>query len=186
MELPSRKRHVKAPTSLPKDFLHSVSELFKKQFKGKLTGEAFLTYGALYPNEVVFAISLTHPKSLRSASLHVSADLTEEVGEKPEKVTEQLQHMVDVAASWFAQCFEAGKGLEAVLGEMEDMDTAWQDVSWEGKPLFVKLNRVNYALEHAANDLLRKAGFDPEDDEDEDVDLGDVEDEGFGSRGPLQ
>ena len=185
MELPSRKRHEKAPTSLPKDFLHSVGDLFKKQFKANLTGESFLTYGALFPDEVIFAISLTHPKSLRSASLHVSADLGQEDAEKPEKVTERLQQMVDVAASWFAQCFQAGKGLEAVLGEMDDMDPAWQEIDWEGKQLFVKLNRVNYALEHAADDLLRKAGFDPEDDEDEDVDLGDLDDE-FGSRGPLQ
>lgn len=182
MVLPSRKRHTKQPTSLPKDFLHTVGELFKKQFKNDLTGESFLVYGALHADEVVLAISLTHPKSLRSASMHVSADLKPEAAEKPEKVTEQLKVMVDVAASWFAQCFQAGKGLDAVLEEMGDMDPAWQEFEWEGTTLWVKLNRDNYALEHAADDILRKAGFDPEDDEDEELEkiLNEDDDDGFG------
>lgn len=171
MILPSRKRHTAAPTSLPKDFLHTVSELFKKQFKSKLTGESFLVYGALHADEVVLVISLTHPKSLRSASLHISMDLGKDVAEKPEKVTEQLQVMVDVAASWFAQCFESGKGLEAVLDEMGEMDPNWQQFDWEGKTLHVKLNRDNYALENAADDILRKAGFDPQDDDEDEDDL---------------
>jgi hypothetical protein len=187
MVLPSRKRHKAEPTSLPKDFLHTVSDLFKKQFKTKLTGESFLVYGALHADEVVLAISLSHPKSLRSASMHVSMDLGKEVAEKPEKVTEQLKVMVDVAASWFAQCFEAGKGLEAVLGEMGEMDPNWQEFEWEGKTLFVKLNRDNYALENAADDLLRKAGFDPADDEDEDLEamLNEADGDEPGGRGGL-
>ena len=184
MVLPSRKRHTKQPTELPKEFLHTVSDLFKKQFKKDLSGESFLVYGALHADEVVLVISLSHPKTLRSASMHVSADLTGDAAEKPEKVTEQLKGMVDVAASWFAQCFQAGKGLDAVLDEMTDLDPAWQEFEWEGTTLWVKINKDNYALERAADDLLRKAGFDPEDDEDEELEKilngEDDDDDGFG------
>jgi len=187
MVIPSRKRHTAAPTTLPKEFLHTVSELFKKQFKANLTGESFLVYGALHNDEVVLVLSLTHPKSLRSASMHISVDIGKEVAEEPGKVTEQLKVMVDVAASWFAQCFQAGKGLEAVLDEMGEMDPSWQEFEWEGKQLFVKLNKVNYALENAADDFLRKAGFDPEDDLDEELEaiLNEDEDGGPGGRGNL-
>lgn len=67
--------------------------------------------------------------------------------------------MVDVAASWFAQCFEAGNGLETVLAELTDLTPSWQEIEWEKNAVHVKINRDNYALEHAANDFLKKAGF---------------------------
>ena len=103
MPLPSRKRHTKTPSNLPKDFLKTVADLFGEQFKGKLKGSSFLVYGDLHGDEVVLCISLSHPKTLRAASMHISSDLPKDVGEKPEKVTEQLKGMVDVAASWFSQ-----------------------------------------------------------------------------------
>lgn len=190
MPLPSRKRHTKSPTTLPKDFLKTVSDLMKKQFKGKLGGSTFLVYGDLHGDEVVFCVSLSHPKSLRAASMHISADLSEDTAENPEKVTEKLKGMVDVAASWFSQGLEGGKGLESVLEELTDMDPTWQELEWEGETYFVKLNRDNYALEKATNDFLKKSGFNPEDDDDElqaelDAIMGEDDDEDSG-RGPLQ
>lgn len=163
--LPHRKRHTKKPASLPKDFLHTVSDLFGKQFKPHLAGSTFLVYGDLFADEAVLAVSLSHPKSLSAASLHVSCDLPKNVAENPAKVTERLQSMVDVAASWFSQCFQAGNGLEAVLAEMADADTSWQEFDWEGTQLFVKLNRTNYTLEKAADDFLKKKGFSGEGDD---------------------
>lgn len=188
MALPNRKKQTKKPTTLPKDFLHTVSDLFKKQFKGKLGGSTFLVYGDLYNNEVVLCVSLSHPKTLRAASMHVSADLGKEVEEKPEKVTERLKGMVDVAASWFGQSLEGGEGLDSVLEEMKDMTPDWQEFEWEGATLFVKLNKDNYALEKAANDFLKKSGFTDQDEEDElEKELAELlEGEDDDERGPLQ
>lgn len=169
MKLPTRKRQKKAPTSLPKDFLNTVSDLFKKQFKAKLKGSTFLVYGDLYGDEAVLCVSLSHQKSLQSASMHVSTELPPDTAEKPDKVTEKLKHMVDVAASWFAQSLESGKGLEGVLGEMEDLDPSWQELEWEGHQLFVKINKDNYALERAADDFLKKAGFEEDEEEVEEM-----------------
>lgn len=164
--LPHRKKQTKKPTSLPKEFLRTVSDLFEKQFKSKLGGSTFLVYGDLYPDEVVLAVSLSHPKSLAAASMHISNSLAKNVAENPEKVTEQLKSMVDVAASWFSQCFEGGKaGVEAVLAELQDANTEWQEFEWEGQQLFVKLNRTNYTLEKAAEDFLKKKGFTEEGDD---------------------
>jgi hypothetical protein len=188
MPLPSRKRHTKTPSNLPKDFLKTVADLFGEQFKGKLKGSSFLVYGDLHGDEVVLCISLTHPKTLRAASMHISSDLPKDVGEKPEKVTEQLKGMVDVAASWFSQCLEGGEGLESVLAEMAELDPGWQEFDWEGSTLFVKINKDNYALEKAATDFLKKSGF-REEDEDLDEELRELlgeDDDEDGSRGPLQ
>ncbi len=157
--LPTRKRHGKAPSSLPKDFLNTVSALFQKQFAKNLAGASFLVYGNLFSDEAILCVSLSHPRSLPAASMHISTDLPENMGENPEKVTERLKSMVDVAASWFAQCFEAGKGLEAVLDELKEASPAWQKFDWEGLTLFVKLSRENYTLEKAADELLQKSGF---------------------------
>lgn len=187
MPLPTRKRQTKSPTSLPKEFLKTVSELFGQQFKGKLQGADFLVYGDLHGDEVVLCVSLAHPKSLRAASMHISSDLPKDVGENPEKVTERLKGMVDVAASWFSQCLESGEGLDSVLAEMADLDPAWQEFEWEGSTLFVKINRDNYALEKAADDFLKKSGF-QSDDEDIEDELAELlgEDDDSDPRGPLQ
>ena len=83
---------------MPKEFLHSVGSLFGKQFKNQLHGSTFLVFADLYPSEVVLCISLTHPKSLRAASMHLSSDLPKNAAKTPERVTETLKGMVDVAA----------------------------------------------------------------------------------------
>lgn len=164
--LPHRKKQTRKPTSLPKEFMKTVSDLFQKQFKSKLSGSTFLVYGDLYPDEVVLCVSLSHPKSLPAASMHISNSIAKNVAENPEKVTEQLKSMVDVAASWFSQCFGDGKtGVEAALEELKDANTEWQEFEWEGQQLFVKLNRTNYTLEKAAEDFLKKKGFTEEGDD---------------------
>jgi hypothetical protein len=48
MPLPSRRRHTKPPSSLPKDFLRTVADLFGEQFGKKLVGASFLVYGDLH------------------------------------------------------------------------------------------------------------------------------------------
>lgn len=177
MPLPKRKKTTKKPSALPKDFLHTVANLFEKQFAKKSRGSAFLIFGDLYPDEVVLCVSLTHPKSLRSASLHLSSDLPDGLVEQPEKLTEILKGLVDVAASWFAQTLEGGEGLDSVLAEMKDMDPNWQEVQWEGAKIFVKLNKDNYTLEKAANDLLKKAGFTEDEDDITDEEIEELLDE---------
>ncbi len=184
MPLPTRKRQTKIPMALPKDFLQTVGNLFKKQFKKQVGEAAFLVYGDLYTDEVIFCASLAHPKSLRAASLHISTDLVD-AAEHPEKVTEKLKSMVDVAASWFSQCLQGGGGLEAAIAEIAQMSPNWQEFAWEGQSFFVKLNRDNYALEKAADNFLKSAGFDPADD-DADIDaLFNEEDGDDDSNGPL-
>ncbi len=175
MPLPKRKKTTKKPSLLPKDFLHTVAKLFEKQFAKKTMGASFLIYGDLYQDEVVVCVSLSHPKSLKAASLHLSSDLPEGLVDQPEKLTEILKSLVDVAASWFAQGLEKGQGLESVFEEMKDLDPQWQEIAWEGKKIFVKINRDNYTLEKAADEFLKKAGFEDEEISDEELEelLGD-------------
>lgn len=164
MALPTRKTQTKNPSPLPEEFLRAVRELFQKQFKKNLEGAEFLIYADLYPEEVIFCVSLTHPKSLRAASLYLSADLAEGLAESPEKVTEQLKTLVDVGASWFSQAFTESEGLEAAMALVDASSGAWDNFPWEGQTLYAKLNRDNHALEHVADQLLRESGMDTDED----------------------
>lgn len=169
MAIQPRKKQTKKPTTLPKDFLVSVTKLLNKQFAKEKKDADFLVYGDLYMNELVFCTSLTNPKSLRAATIYLSMDLAPAISEKPEVVTDKLKVMVDIVASWFAQSLEAGDGLESVLESMKEAANVWESFTWEKEDLFVRLNRDNHALENAANKFLKKAGFDPEEMEEEEM-----------------
>lgn len=164
----SRKKHRKsATTSLPKDFLRAVTDLFNKQFNKERTGSEFLVYGDLYMDEVLLCVSLTNAKSLLAATVYTSLDLPSGVSEKPEQVTEKLKSMVDLTASWFGQSFTdaKAKGIEGVLESLRDQPDAWQELTWEKEQMFVRLNRENRTLEHAAERFLKEKGIDPDSDE---------------------
>jgi len=163
MALIARKKQNKTPTTLPSDFLLSVGKLFNKQFKKEKGDAEFLIYGNIYMDELLFCASLAHPKSLAAASFYLSMDLTKAVSEKPDVVTEKLKAMVDIAASWFAQSLEGGKGIDSVFTAMKDAPNAWESFTWDGAELFVKINRDNHALENAANRILKEAGVSEED-----------------------
>lgn len=185
MRLVPRKKQTKKPSSLPKDFLKTVATLFQKQFKKSLAGSDFLVYGDLYPDEIIFCVSLVHPKSLRAVSLHISRDLPKNIGENPEKVTEELKSMVDLAASWFAQCFEKGEGLETVLEEISELNPAWEALEWDSQKLHVKVNRDNPVLEKAADKFLTDAGVDLDAEEISDEELDELIDEIEDDLGPI-
>lgn len=148
-----------------------------KQFKKNLTGEEFLVFGDFYPDELVFCVSLSRKSTLAAATIVLSMDLPADVAEKPEKVTEKLKNLVDVAASWFSQCFEKGKGIEAALVELREASPTWQAFQWEGDTVHVLLNKMNFVLESAADELLKKSGFKEPVDDLEEFDP-DQEDEG--------
>ncbi|NUM88054.1 MAG: hypothetical protein HUU37_02515 [Bdellovibrionales bacterium] len=165
MAIQPRKKQAKKPTSLPQEFLNSVGELFNKQFQAERGEAQFLVHGSLYMDEAVVCVSLTAPRGLRAASFHLSIDLPKSVADQPDQVTERLRGMVDLAASWFAQCFARGQGIASVLEEMTDLGRDWELVKWEGLNLFVRVNADNQALENAADKILQDAGFDPDDEE---------------------
>ncbi len=164
MAIQPRKKQSKKPTNLPVEFLTSVGELFNGQFLEQRGDAQFLIHGSFYMDEAVLCVSLTGPKGLRAASFYLSIDLPKNVADSPDQVTERLRSMVDLAASWFHQCFSKGKGLDTVLAEMDELGKEWELVSWEGHNLFVRVNSDNQALENAADKILQAAGFDPADD----------------------
>ncbi len=165
MALESRKKQAKKPTPLPKDFIGSLADLFNQQFEKLRKDAEFLVYADLFLDEVVLCVSLTNPKSLRAGSFYLSADLPKQVADNPEKVTEKLKSMIDLAASWFAQSLAGGDGLESVLDAIDELKPGWEPLSWEGETVFVRVNRDNQVLENEANRLLADSGFKEEEEE---------------------
>ena len=151
-----RKKQVKAAQKLPTEFIKSVAKLFNEQFEAEKIGASFAIFGALYPDEALLCVNLSQVGRLSAVSFFASADLSKTIGAKPEQVTSLLKSMVDLVASWFAQTFAEypGKGLEGILEAIDEMDRTWQQVSWEKRKLFVKINRNNQTLESAADRIL--------------------------------
>lgn len=174
-----RKKQKAKPTLLPKDVLQSVGNLFSTQFQKEKSGADFLVYAQMYVDELLFCVSLADPKSLRAGTIYLSCDLPKGISEKPEQVTQRLEAMVDIAASWFSQTFAEAKqgGLQVVLDAMAEMPNAWQDFSWEKAKYFVKLNRDNPVLEKEADKFLEKAGHTDSDFDDDALARGDSSDE---------
>lgn len=153
-----RKKQLKRPQTLPTDFIKNIAKLFNDQFQKEKQAASFAIYGGLYADEVLLCIALSEVGRLRAVSFYISADLGKNVSAAPEQVTNLLKSMVDLAASWFAQCFgeHKGQGLEGVLTALDDVDPGWQKVAWEKRDLYVKANRENQTLEAAADRFLRE------------------------------
>ena len=153
-----RKKQVKKAEALPKEFIKSVAELFNKQFKKERSDATFAVQGALYPDEALLCLGLAEVGRLRAISLYIYINLGKTIGVNPEQVTQILKSAMDLAASWFSQCFAESeeKGLEAVLAAMDEMDPNWQKVTWEKRTVYVRLSGDNQTLESAADRFLRE------------------------------
>ncbi len=154
-----RKKQSGKGQSLPKEFIQKVGNLFNTQFQESRQRASFSLYGAIYPDEVLFGISLMESGRLRSASAYFSKDLDDSVREKPEKLTNCLTTMVDLSSSWISQCYEDQpdkKGTEALLIAIDSMSAGWQEVNWEGSKVFISVDKTNQTLEQAADKILEK------------------------------
>ncbi len=158
MVMEPRKKQDQPANKLPADFIKDVAKLFNEQFE-KLKGEAsFSVHGSLYPDEVLFCVTMMKVGVLRSVSCYASMDLPKNIAKDPKQLTENLRSMVDLIASWFQQCFDESdlEGIEAIHQAMEELDEVWEAVEWEKKKVFVLVNRDNHTLEAAADQLLRE------------------------------
>ncbi len=160
MVMEPRKPQSQPANKLPADFIKDVTSLFNTQFE-KQRGEAsFSVHGAFYPDEVLLCVTLMKAGVLRAASFYASMDLPSlpNITEKPQLLTENLQFIVDLVASWYHQCFdESGQnGIEAVHDAVDELGDVWEAVDWEKKKIYVLVNKDNHTLETAADRILRE------------------------------
>ncbi len=148
-------------TNLPREYLGLVEEIFNENFKSSiLKDETFVAFGEVYPDELLLALSLKNPTTLRQVTCYASMDFPHvrfktESGSEPAPNTESVQfsvnQCVDALASFFHTFFSENRPV--------DYDTEYQQ-SWamieieKTIHVYLKINRDNPELDKQANELL--------------------------------
>lgn len=158
MVMEPRKRQTDPANQLPLEFIRDVAKLFNSQFQEQRGEGSYSVHGALYKDEVLLCVTLMKVGVLRAASFYASMDLPKKIAENPKQLTENLQAMVDLIASWYHQCFDESElsGIEAVHEAIDELSDGWEAVDWEKKKVYVRVNKDNHTLEAAADQILRE------------------------------
>jgi hypothetical protein len=153
-------------TKLPRDYTKLIEDVFNKNFSKFLTiekgaKEKFISYGEVYPDELVLAISLKNPTTLRMTTCYASVDYppkqaaakAEPSASVSEAVQISVNRCVDATASFFNTFFEDGRPVDYDMEYRQD----WTPIEIDKNvTVHVRINRDNPELEEQADELLAK------------------------------
>lgn len=152
-------------TSLPKDYLKLVGEIFAENFKpnlealGKIVSPPRVrVHGNLYPDEIVLSVSIIFEKQMAGLTLHASTDFDPKATSP--KAEDLLAVCMDTLGDAFATLFDAGDvtALKALVLEKSDenhpLPIQWSEVENGKRRLYIKFDRSNPELEQMAEDWL--------------------------------
>ncbi len=147
----SRLDHDIPAVLFPKDWAESLKQILLNIYGDKCLKDdkTFEVYGFSYPNEVLMIVSYVGlDKNVLPLTLSVSADLTSET-----KTNEIQNDMFDFVGVFFDEYF--AKTEHSDEDEIfEEFVLDWDEVEFNQKNFFVKINRENIALTMAADALL--------------------------------
>lgn len=157
------------PGKLPRDYLKMIEEIFNKNFKKELVKtsaglERFIVYGEIYPDEVLIAIALKNPDSLRMNTCYASVDypLAQTLSTSKQSTADLVQNAVnlciDTIGGYFDAYFEENRPLDYDV----EYSRSWVPLEigeQKKQRVFLRINRDNLDLEEEANAILAKAGM---------------------------
>lgn len=145
---------------LPDTYLRMVSEVIANNFFAGKKSPEVVASGAIFPDEVLLSISIAYPKSLKAMTAHASCDF-DPLASSP-KADEVLGLCLDAAGSLVQEFLQhcEQKSLSPEDAELGPLPLEWTAVEIEKRKIFVRADRSNPALDHAAEDWL--AANDPE------------------------
>lgn len=142
-----RLKNSKRWTSLPKELLKQIEELFDQNYGNRLKGKTkFIVEGRIYTSELILRTGFVAEGELRQRNFEVSI----EFDPNKENAIKQIHLAVDCAASM----------LEDYLSEdgteWDDFPKTWQSFKVEGKTAYLQVSAINSALESEADRLLKE------------------------------
>lgn len=165
-------------TPFPLDLIKQIRSLLLDNFAKELASAELYLEGRIYSKEICFRVGFKEKGRLVQNNFESSIDISQK-----QKVTDQLNLVVDAAASMLSQFFENPDPLE--------YPKQWTKYPFEGSHVFLQFHRENTELEREADRLLgldndetglvRNAGDDEGDGSDEDGGTDDGEDGDDGS-----
>ena len=129
-------------TPLPQELVSQIRSVFKQNFKDQVGMAEIEAVGKIFPGEILVRVGIRPPESLRQFNFDVSIAY-----KAPKDNVLKLLHLaVDAEASLFEQYFAAEND--------HDFPRIWEEVQFEGRPIYIQYNTVNSQLEAEANRLL--------------------------------
>jgi len=152
---------------LPDDYIKMVIDVFTGHFdeglkllEVHLPAPRFRATGALFPNEIILAVSLGHDEQLNATTVHVSADYDPKASSP--NAQDLLAACVDAAGTVFGQFLDPKQPdkidalAHASLAAFEGVPIDWTQVEVERIRLHVKVDKANPELDQMADDWLCK------------------------------
>ncbi len=131
----------KKSTSLPKEFVDNVTDLFAKTFKKELKGRTIIVEGRIYPDEILLSVGFKESETtLRQTNFEASIDHANQ------HVIKKLGICVDAISSMMEQYLSAGEDL--------DLPRAWTSFPFDRETIYLQSSGRNSALEAEANKML--------------------------------
>ncbi len=154
-------------TGLPVDFLRMVVEVFTANFDAGLKAlskikpnPAFQAQGAIYSNEIILSVSLSHEGQLAATTVHVSCDFDPKASAPTAE--DLLGTLVDAAGSVFGHFLDAKKPdrLEQLADEslsaLEEAPFEWTLLELDNRRVHVKVDKSNLSIDQMTDEWLLK------------------------------
>lgn len=154
---------------LPTDFAQMVKELLENHLEAPLqwiekeTGKASVQVsGALFPDEILLTLTLAYGDSVKATSFHVSVDF-DPYADRP-TAEDLLKDCVDGLGELAAEYLDVSKPellekfIAGSLSAYEEAPFQWTSLTLQSnkRSLFVKIDKVNPALEKMTEDWLQE------------------------------
>jgi hypothetical protein len=129
-------------TALPKELLTQIRTAFKSTFKDQLGGAKVEADGRIYPEEILLSVGFKTEGTLKQSNFLIS--IAYKKGK--DDVLKLLNLATDAAGALFEQLFQSD--------DDQDFPRIYQEVNFEGRPIYVQYTTNNSELDKAANKLL--------------------------------
>ena len=130
-------------TSLPKEYLQQIKEVFTEKFQESLQGGEIITEGRIYPKELLLRIGYIEPCSLKQINFEISI----EYDKNKQNMIQLIYTAIDCIGSMMNEHFSSKE---------TDFLLSWQPFDFEGQKIFLQHSTINTKLETRANELLSK------------------------------
>lgn len=147
-----RRSDSKKWTSLPADYLETVSITVKNQYETHLKNVEVIAEGRVFDKEIVLRVGFLPQGRLKQHNFELSMDLPE----AKDQLLIKLNHGLDFLGSVLLEFFEKD-GFESSEFE-ENLPVLWKPLSNKKDIFFFQYSTVNSKLESLADEWLNKQG----------------------------
>jgi hypothetical protein len=151
-KMKARKNQSKKWSNFPKELIEQISEIFQKEYSGKIDDKALFVEGRIYSTELMLRVGLNSQTSIKWDNFICSLDFNP----AKENAVQRIHLCVDAVGSFMDHFFEL-KQKSAENSSEEEMPVTWSEMTVNKQKVFLMYSTENADLEKEA-DLILKEG----------------------------